>query len=68
MSGNRYQALVRHDDPVLREIGQQLSSGQVRPAALLAIPEYQRVIAHGLSRLAGTATEAKCAAPVRSAP
>ena len=68
MSSDRYGVLERHSDPVLREIGRQLRLGQVRPAMLLAIPEYQRVIAHGLSRLAGTATEAKCAAPVRSAP
>jgi hypothetical protein len=35
-----YEALARHSDPVLREIGQQLAEGRMRPADLLRSPVY----------------------------
>jgi hypothetical protein len=47
----RYERLRRSGDPVLREIGAQLGSGQTRPAELLAVPEYREVIRRGVALL-----------------
>ena len=46
-----YDALVEHTDPVVREIGQQLRNGEIRPRDLLRAPEYRPVLERGLSRL-----------------
>jgi len=51
MNEHRYQRLLAHDDPVVREIGEQLRDGEVRPRDLLRDPEYRQVIQRGLARL-----------------
>jgi len=35
------EALLRHPDPIMREIGRQLRDGSMRPADVLRIPEYR---------------------------
>jgi hypothetical protein len=35
------EALLRHPDPVMREIGRQFSDGGMRPSDVLRIPEYR---------------------------
>jgi len=35
------EALLRHPDPVMREIGRQLRDGSMRPSDVLRIPEYR---------------------------
>lgn len=44
-------ALSRHSDPVLREIGEQLSNGVVSPHDLLRQPAYVEVLRRGLEQL-----------------
>jgi hypothetical protein len=36
-----YEALTRHADPVLREIGEQLRDGRMRPVDILRVPAYR---------------------------
>jgi hypothetical protein len=36
-----YEALTRNADPVLREIGEQLRDGRMRPADILRVPAYR---------------------------
>jgi hypothetical protein len=52
----RYERLAASGDPLLREIGTQLGSGQVRPAGLLAVPEYGQAIRRGVTLLAEAST------------
>jgi hypothetical protein len=59
----RYERMARSGDPLLREIGSQLSRGQIRPAGLLAVPEYLQVIRRGLARLDEVASQRATAAP-----
>jgi hypothetical protein len=47
-----YQALRESDDPLLREIGEQLDRGTIVPRDLLTEPSYRRVVDNGLDRLA----------------
>jgi hypothetical protein len=35
------EALLRHPDPIMREIGRQLRDGTMRPSDVLRIPEYR---------------------------
>lgn len=35
------EALLRHPDPVMREIGRQFQDGSMRPSDVLRIPEYR---------------------------
>jgi hypothetical protein len=46
-----YHELANHSDPLLREIGEQLCDGLVRPHQLLAIPAYAEVLDRGLENL-----------------
>jgi hypothetical protein len=64
----RYERLCGSGDPVLREIGTQLRGGQVRPAELLAVPEYRRAIRRGVALLAAAAGEGDPRKRIRSAP
>ena len=51
-----YARLASHRDPLLREIGDQLGSGVLRPSDLLTDPSYRNVLARSLRRvLAATA-------------
>jgi hypothetical protein len=47
----RYERMARSGDALLREIGIQVGSGQVRPAGLLSVPEYREVIRRGVALL-----------------
>lgn len=49
-----YQRMAASDDPVLREMGVQLSEGSRRPSDLLTVPAYREVVMRGLRRLADT--------------
>jgi hypothetical protein len=42
-----FDALSRHSDPVLREIGRQLASGTVAPHELLSEPRYVEALQRG---------------------
>jgi hypothetical protein len=46
-----YRDLAEHDEPVVREIGEQLRNGTARPHQLLAIPAYAEVFGRGLANL-----------------
>ena len=46
-----YNRLAAQRDPLLREIGEQLRRGDVRPHELLREPAYRRVIERGLQHL-----------------
>lgn len=46
-----YRDLARNDDPLLREIGEQLYDGLIRPRDLLTEPTYRDVVERGLERL-----------------
>jgi len=46
-----YQELATSEDPLLREIGEQLRDGTIRPYQMLTIPGYDTVAARGLDRL-----------------
>lgn len=46
-----YHELATSDDPLLREIGEQLHDGTIRPYQMLAIPGYEAVVVRGLDRL-----------------
>jgi hypothetical protein len=35
-----YEALLHNPDPIMREIGQQLRDGVIRPVDILRVPEY----------------------------
>jgi hypothetical protein len=61
---DRYERLCGSGDPLLREIGAQLRTGQVRPGSLLAVPEYRRAIQRGVELLVMASKRGK---PVRSA-
>jgi len=47
-----YEALVHNPDPIMREIGQQLRDGAIRPADILRIPEYTEAFRRGADRAA----------------
>jgi hypothetical protein len=51
----RYDGLAGSSDPLLREIGVQLSRGEIRPGGLLDVPDYLRVVHNGLARLSEAA-------------
>jgi hypothetical protein len=42
-----FDALSRHSDPVLREIGRQLANGTVTPHELLSEPKYVEALQRG---------------------
>lgn len=42
-----FDALSRHSDPVLREIGRQLARGTVTPRELLSEPRYVEALQRG---------------------
>ena len=50
-----YAALVRHPSPVMREIGEQLRDGRMRPIDILRVPAYREVFGkaarHAAARL-----------------
>lgn len=43
-----YAALAEHPDPLLREIGQQLRDGLIRPMDLARDGAYEAVLRHGV--------------------
>jgi hypothetical protein len=45
------QALSRHSDPVLREMGEQLSTGGVAPHELLSEPRYVELLQRGMRHI-----------------
>jgi len=47
-----YEALSRHPDPVLREIGRQVVDGQMRPADILRVPAYADAFREAATRAA----------------
>jgi hypothetical protein len=47
----RYQRWTENSHPLLREIGEQLARGQIRPGDLLADPDYRELIQTGLTRI-----------------
>jgi hypothetical protein len=53
-----YRLIAEHPDPLLREIGQQLRDGHLRPTEVLSTPQYrehlQAGLADGLARLTQT--------------
>jgi hypothetical protein len=51
MRHTRYERMAGSGDALLREIGTQVGSGQVRPAGLLSVPEYRQVIRRGVALL-----------------
>jgi hypothetical protein len=46
-----YRELAQEDDPLLREIGEQLRDGVLRPHQLLDIPAYRTVVEQRLELL-----------------
>lgn len=52
-----YARLAKHDDPLLREIGVQLSNGVLRPSDLLTDPSYRNVLARSLRRIRAAIAE-----------
>lgn len=46
------RALRGSEDPLLREIGEQLERGTIAPRDLLTEPSYRQVVDNGLGRLA----------------
>jgi hypothetical protein len=49
-----YEALSRHSDPLLREMGKQLAAGTVAPHELLSEPRYVEVLRRGMRHVAET--------------
>jgi hypothetical protein len=47
------QMLAESDDPILREMGEQLRDGLVTPAQLMSIPEYWEALRPGYEALGG---------------
>jgi hypothetical protein len=47
-----FEALSRHSDPALREVGRQLAGGVLTPKDLLDHPRYADVLRRGASQLA----------------
>lgn len=45
------EALLRHPDPVMREIGRQFQDGSMRPADVLRIPEYRQAFARAADQV-----------------
>jgi hypothetical protein len=41
-----YDALLHNPDPVLREIGEQLCDGRMRPSDILRVPAYAEAFRH----------------------
>ncbi len=46
-----YAALTEHPDPVLRELGQQLRDGRIRPGELGSVDAYRSVLQRGLDAM-----------------
>jgi hypothetical protein len=46
-----YERLAASEDPVTREIGEQLRDGAMRVRDLWAIPEYRQVLERGIRNL-----------------
>ncbi|WP_213454979.1 hypothetical protein [Rhizomonospora bruguierae] len=46
-----YARLTEQEDPLLREIGDQLGQGVLRPSDLLTDPSYRGLLARSLRRL-----------------
>jgi hypothetical protein len=46
-----YRELAEDDDPLLREIGEQLRDGVMRPHQLLDVPAYRAVVEQRLDEL-----------------
>jgi hypothetical protein len=46
--------MAEHDDPVMREMGEQLRDGHATPRRLASVPEYWETLQRGVSRLAET--------------
>lgn len=51
------RALRNSDDPLLREIGEQLGQGSIQPGDLLTAPAYRRLVDTGLHRLSTAYSE-----------
>jgi hypothetical protein len=45
--------MAKSDDPILREMGEQLRDGLVTSMQLLSVPEYWDTLSHGYDRLGG---------------
>jgi hypothetical protein len=42
-----YEALLRNPDPIMREIGEQLRDGRMRPSDVLSVPAYMEAFQRG---------------------
>jgi hypothetical protein len=62
-----YAALIRHPDPLVREVGVQLRDGHLRPRDILSSPAYRGLVDGTLERLRRGA-DARPAEPATARP
>jgi hypothetical protein len=60
------EALLRHPDPVLREIGQQIRDGSMRPSDVLRIPAYRDAFGRAAAQVSRDLDAKAVAAELRS--
>lgn len=59
------EALLRHPDPIMQEIGRQLRDGSMRPADVLSIPEYREAFGRAAAEARRTIDPRAVAAELR---